>query len=101
MRRVEAFASELEVLGVKIRTYPALNMNRSVGPNAYGSIKSLDANWHWIDYWARKKGSAVFDIGFQPGRTTISPYYSMERRNLNRWENLGEIGPIVRIDPGY
>ena len=101
MDRVQAFADEMAQQGIKVRTYSAQNMNRSINPNVYGSAKSLDANWHWADYWARGKGADVIDIGLQPGRTTPSPYYNMEWQNLYRWEKNGEISPVMRIDPGY
>jgi len=101
MNRVEEMARRLRVDGLNVRTYPAPNMNRAVNPNAYGSSKSLDANWHWADYWARKKQVDVIDIGLQRGRTTPSPYYQMESQNLLRWEGSGQIQPVIRIDPGF
>jgi hypothetical protein len=101
MDRVSAYAAELRAQGINARTYRAPNMNRAVNPNAYGSPKSLDANRHWLDYWARGKGADVHSIGFQPGRTTPSVYFQMESRNLIRWENAGEIRPVIQVSPGY
>jgi len=101
MDRVEEMARRLRVDGLNVRTYAAPNLNRSLNPNLYGSRRSLDANWHWIDYWARKKQVDVLDIGLQPGRFNPSPYYQMEYRNFLRWEDLGQIRPVIRIDPGF
>lgn len=101
MRRVRAYADELSAQGIKVRTYLAPNMTRSSKQNPYGSMESMDANWHWIDHWVRKRGAQVIDIGPQPGRTTPSPYYRMERRNIDRWERQGQIPPVTRVDPGY
>ncbi|MCX6900523.1 MAG: RHS repeat-associated core domain-containing protein [Verrucomicrobia bacterium] len=101
VKRVNEMARRLRVEGFGVRTYTAPNMKREVNPNAYGSPKSLDANWHWIDYWARKKQVDVIDIGLQPGRSSPSPYYRIESRNLLRWEESGQIQPVIRIDPGF
>ncbi|MCU0975953.1 MAG: FG-GAP-like repeat-containing protein [Steroidobacteraceae bacterium] len=101
MRRVRAYADELAARGIQARTYQAPNMTRSLNSNSYGSTESMDANWHWIDYWARRRGAQVIDIGPQPGRATPSPYYQMERRNIDRWERQGQIPPVTRVDPGY
>jgi len=101
MNRIEEMARRLRVSGLSVRTYPAPNMNRVASPNVYGSRRSLDANWHWIDYWVRNKRLDVIDIGRQPARTTPSPYYQMESRNLRHWEESGQIQPVIRIDPGF
>jgi hypothetical protein len=101
MNRVDAFANLMKSQGYNVRTYGAANMNRPINPNLYGSKKSLDANWHWIEYHARKKQLPVYDIGRQPGRTTPSPYYDLEERSLLQWELLGDIAPINRINPGF
>jgi hypothetical protein len=101
MDRINAYAADLRAQGIDVRTYSAPNMNRTLNPNAYGTPKSLDANWHWLDYWARGKEVDVYNIGLQPGRTTPSPYFWMENRNLIRWERAGEIRPVIQVNPGY
>ena len=50
---------------------------------------------------ARKKQALVVDIGAQPGRAVASPYYSMEARNLSRWEAAGDIESTIKADPGF
>ena len=101
MQRVNAFSNEMVEQGINTRTYPAINMNRPINPNAYGSPKSLNANRSWLDYWARGKKADIIDIGPQPGRAISSPYYDMEIQNLYLWEQENKINPVIRFDPGY
>jgi RHS repeat-associated protein len=101
MKRVQEIARRLESPGVRVHIYRARNMTRASNPNSYGSAKSLDADWHWLDYWAREKQIDVIDIGLEPGRIIASPYYAMESRNLVLWEVAGKIRSVIRIDPGF
>jgi len=101
MQKVNAFSQEMAEQGISTRTYPAINMNRPINPNVYGSLKSLNANRSWLDYWAKGKGADVIDIGPQPGRSISSPYYNMEVQNLYLWEQANKINPVIRFDPGY
>gem|GEM_PF-4642059 len=79
MGRVNSVAEQLKQAGFDVKTYNPKNFRSSPG-----NLNRLDveANRSWIRYWTQEKGATVIDIGIDPNRTTRSPFYGVEYRNI-------------------